>query len=107
MAVIVIKNLEEKTLEVHDFSKTLLQHVQENALDWMHACGGKGRCTTCKVIILQGIESLEPKTQAELKYEKQGLLTWNERLACQVKISGNVTIFVPGENKLPHLKYSD
>jgi 2Fe-2S ferredoxin len=106
MAVIVIKNLKEKTLEVQDFSKTLLQHVQQNALDWMHACGGKGRCTTCKVIVLQGTQSLEPKTLAELQYEKQGLLSENERLACQVKINGNVTILVPEECKLPHMKYS-
>jgi 2Fe-2S ferredoxin len=106
MAVIVIKNLEEKTLEVKDFSKTILCHVQENALDWMHACGGKGRCTTCKLIVLEGSENLEPKTSAELRYENQGLLVNNERLACQVKINGSVTIFVPEEGQLPHIKYS-
>src|SRR5688572_3711802 len=101
MAVIVIKNLEEKTLEVQDFSKTILHHVQENALDWMHACGGKGRCTTCKVVVLKGVENLEPKTEAELRYENQGLIMSNERLACQVKIIGDVTIKVPDEGKLP------
>jgi len=107
MAVIVIKNLTEKTLEVQDFSKTLLRHIQKNALDWMHACGGKGKCTTCKVIILQGEENLEPKTMAELKYESQGLLMGNERLACQVKITGDVRIEIPDEGKLPHVKYSN
>jgi 2Fe-2S ferredoxin len=107
MAVIVIKNLHEKTLQVHDFSKTLLRHVQENGLDWMFACGGKGRCTTCKSIIVQGKENLEPKTKAELLYENQGLLLENERLACQVRITGDVVIRVPEESKLPHLTYSD
>jgi 2Fe-2S ferredoxin len=107
MAVIVIKNLEEKTLEVQDFSKTLLQHVQGNGLDWMQACGGKGRCTTCKVIVVQGSENLEPKTQAELRYEGLGLLLKNERLSCQVKIKGNISILVPKEGQLPHIKYSD
>ena len=107
MAAIVIKNLDEKTLEIRDFSKTLLQHVQENALDWMFACGGKGRCTTCKAIIIKGEENLEPQTPAELLYEIQGLLLNNERLACQVRVTGDVTIRVPEENKLPHLTYSD
>lgn len=107
MAEIVIKNLEERTLKVTVFSKTLLQHVQENALDWMHACGGKGRCTTCKVIVLKGVDNLEPKTQAELSYESQGLLAGNERLACQVKIRGSITVKIPEECKLPHVKYSD
>ena len=106
MAVIVIKNLSEKALEVQDFSKTILQHIQANSIDWMFACGGKGRCTTCKVIVTDGIENLEPKTQPELKYENLGLLSGNERLACQVKIKGNVTILVPEEGKLPHIKYS-
>lgn len=106
MAVIVIKNLKESTLEVKDFSKTILQHVQGNGLDWMQACGGKGRCTTCKVIVLRGIENLEPKTQAELKYESQGLLLKNERLSCQAKIKGGITILIPEEGQLPHIKYS-
>ena len=107
MAVIVIKNLEEKTLEVQDFSKTILQHVQENAIDWMHACGGKGRCTTCKVVVVAGSGNLESKTRAELQYERQGLLRDQERLACQVRTRGDITICVPEENKLPHLRYSD
>ncbi len=107
MAVIVIKNLKEKTLEVQDFSKTILQHVQQNNLDWMQACGGKGRCTTCKVIVLQGVENLEPKTQPELQYESQGLLINNERLSCQAKIKGSITILVPEEGQLPHIKYSE
>jgi 2Fe-2S ferredoxin len=106
MAVIVIKNLSEKTLEVQDFSKTLLQHVQQNGLDWMHACGGKGRCTTCKTIIVEGAENLEAQTPAELKYKNSGLLADNERLSCQVKIKGNVSVLVPEEGKLPHMKYS-
>jgi 2Fe-2S ferredoxin len=107
MAVIVIKNLGEKTLEVQDFSKTILQHVQANAIDWMHACGGKGRCTTCKVVVVAGSGNLEPRTKAELLYKGQGLLLETERLACQVRITGDVVICVPAENKLPHLKYSD
>lgn len=106
MAVIVIKNLAEKTLDVQDFSKTLLQHVQENGLDWMQACGGKGRCTTCKVVVVLGYENLEPKTTAELNYEGRGLLHDNERLSCQAKVNGNITIIVPQEAQLPHIKYS-
>lgn len=107
MALIVIKNLEEKTLAVQDFSKTLLRHVQENGLDWMFACGGKGRCTTCKVVVVEGAGNLEPKTQAELNYESRGLLMNNERLSCQVRIKGDIIIEVPEESKLPHVKYSN
>ena len=107
MAVIVIKNLREKTLEVQDFSKTILGHAQENTLDWMFACGGKGRCTTCKVVVLQGAENIEPKTPAELRFENLGQLFKNERLACQAKITGDVVVLIPEEGKLPHVQYSD
>ena len=107
MAVIVIKNLEEKTIEVRDFSKSILQHVQGDGTDWMFACGGKGRCTTCKAVVVQGLENLEPKTAAESRYETLGLLGPSERLSCQARIRGSVTICVPEEYKLPHIKYSD
>ena len=106
MARIVIKNLGEKNIEVHDFSRTFLRHMHDHAIDWMHACGGKGRCTTCKVIVLNGNENLTPETAAELKYEEDGALGRHERLACQVKIKGNITVAVPEEYKLPHMKYS-
>lgn len=104
MARIVIRNL-EKSFEVSDFSKTILQHVQEFRLDWMHACGGKGNCTTCKAVVLQGENNFSPLTQAELRYKKLGLLLEDERLACQARISGDIRIEVPDEGKLPHLTY--
>lgn len=107
MTRIVIKNLGEKTIEVQDLTKTFLQHLHDHAIDWMHVCGGKGRCTTCKLAVLAGTENLEPKTETELKYESQGLLFANERLACQVIVRGDVSIQIPLEGKLPRVKYSD
>jgi len=77
----------------------------EARLDWMHACGGKGNCTTCKAVMLSGEENFSDLTKAELRYKKQGLLYEGERLACQAKISGDVTVAIPEEGKLPHLKY--
>jgi len=106
MTRIVIKNLGEKIIEVQDLTKTLLHHMHDHSIDWMHACGGKGRCTTCKVIILKGNENLSHQSAAEAKYEKEGSLGRHERLACQVKIKGEITVAIPEEYKLPHMKYS-
>ena len=50
MARIMIENLFKRTIMAADHSKSLLRHFQDNSIDWMHACGAKGRCTTCKVI---------------------------------------------------------
>lgn len=106
MARIVIANWAKKTLEVTDLSKSLLGHLQDNRLDWMHACGGKGRCTTCKAIIIEGSENLQPTTAAEQLYRSQFELADNERLCCQAKIRGDIVIAIPDENKLPHINYS-
>ena len=102
----MIENLFKKTLEVADLSKTLLEHFQDHRIDWMHACGGKGRCTTCKVIITQGQQNFVALTPAELRYRQQGALSDNERLSCQARIAGDVCIIVPEECQFPHIRYS-
>jgi ferredoxin len=55
---------------------------------------------------LNGNEYLAPLTEAEIRYTNQGELGANERLACQVKIHGDVAIEVPEDGKLPHMQYS-
>jgi ferredoxin, 2Fe-2S len=104
MARIVIRNL-GKSVEVKDFSKTILHHVQAAHIDWMHACGGNGRCTTCKARVLSGGQNLSSITAAERNYQQQGMLSHHERLICQAKLSGDVTLDVAEEGKLPHLTY--
>jgi 2Fe-2S ferredoxin len=105
MARIRITNWKDKTWEVTDLSKPLLRHIQDHGLDWMHACGGKGRCTTCKVIVQGGSENFPGITPAEQRYVTMGALKSSERLACQVRIKGDVVISVPAEYKLPHISY--
>ena len=107
MGRIMIENLFKKTLEVTDHSKTLLQHFQDHGIDWMHACGGKGRCTTCKVIVKDGELNFQPLTRSEKSYFREGALVAHERLACQAKVQGDVRLFVPKEYQLPHMQYSD
>ena len=107
MPRILIENLFKTVIYVTDESKTLLRHLHDQGIDWMHACGGKGRCTTCKAIVKEGNEHVAPLTQAELKYLRDGALGSGERLACQARIVGDVTIIAPPEYHLPHLRYSD
>lgn len=102
----MIENLFKRTLDA-EAGKTLLRNFQDNAIDWMHACGGKGRCTTCKVIVKIGAENLGPLTPAEERYFRGGALIEGERLACQAKVNGDATVVVPVEYHLPHMRYSD
>lgn len=105
MATIVIENWRSKAVPADDSSLSLLKHFQNNRLDWMHSCGGKGRCTTCKVIVLEGHEHFSEATPAENRYRALGALRTNERLSCQVRVLGDVKVAVPEEYKLPHIEY--
>jgi 2Fe-2S ferredoxin len=106
MAKIVIKNLSHLTIN-YKRPKSLLNILQENFVDWMHACGGKGRCTTCTANIISGFNHLEPRTDAEEIYFRKAKLGEKQRLACQTICTGDVEITVPNSYKLPHLSYTE
>lgn len=103
---IKIENLDNREITVEE-SRPLLQQLQSHYIDWLHACGGKGRCTTCKCIVIKGEESLVPPTRFEERYFELGELKAGERLACQAIVKGDIVIRVPEEGKLPHIVYSD
>ncbi len=106
---ITIKNLNNLTVQNNDNEKTVLSVLQENCVDWMHACGAKGRCTTCKMIVDEGIENLSLITEAEERFLSMGKLDIKkERLTCQTRLlKGEIKVVVPNHSKLPHMKYSN
>lgn len=107
MPKIIIQNLHNKEIFIENGNKNLLDVIHENYIDWMHACGGKGRCTTCKVQVLDGLANFSEESPAELKFRKMGRLEANERLSCQCQISGDIAVKVAPENKFNHIQYSD
>ncbi|MEM9855762.1 MAG: 2Fe-2S iron-sulfur cluster-binding protein [Bacteroidota bacterium] len=107
MIEIVIKNMFGLKVHTTQSGNTILKALQENYIDWMHACGMKGRCTTCKVNIISGSERLEEPTLSEKRFFQKGQLQEGERLTCQAKVTnGRVEIEVPDRCKLPHVDYS-
>lgn len=107
MPKIIIKNLGQKEVRFETNGETVLSVLQSNLQDWMHSCGGKGRCTTCSMIVESGKEHLNTHTEHEERFIKLGRLGKNTRLACQTVSSGDIEIRVPDIYKLPHLPYSD
>ncbi len=53
-------------------------------------CGGQGTCSTCRVEVVAGSESLSAREENEIAYD----LPAGQRLACQSKISGDVGVRV-------------
>lgn len=106
MPTIIIANLQSKTIHCEDKRERLLD-ILLSTTDWMHACGGKGRCTSCKAKIISGMENLTQRSKPEEQYRKMNKLQNDERLTCQVYLNGDVEIEVPRETQLPHLTYSE
>lgn len=107
MPTIHIKNLAGKTITYPNERLSMLHAFQEAGQDWMHACGGKGRCTTCGFNVIDGMEDLSEATRVELTFREEGRLGAHQRLGCQTRCKGEVVIEVPGSNQLPHLAYSE
>lgn len=105
MPLLTIENLPGAVVEI-PAGANLLAALQAAGHDWMHACGAKGRCTTCRLQVQAGLENLSPLTAAELRYRAAGRLLDNERLTCQAQLpAGNATGRVHAATQLPHLKY--
>ena len=108
MPRIVIQNLGNLTIDSELDDRKVIEIIHENGTDWMHACGKKGRCTTCKMIVVNGFENLSEETAPELNYRAQQRLKANERLSCQSQLlKGELTIRVAEINKFPHISYTE
>jgi len=56
-----------------------------------HACGGKAKCSTCRIWILTGAEACPPKESLERELTSRLGLTGDIRLACQLRPTGDIT----------------
>jgi 2Fe-2S ferredoxin len=82
MPLLTIAGLPGPPLDV-PAGRTVLAAIHAAGHAWWHACGARGRCTTCRVRVLAGAEFLTPLTAPELRYRAAGRLGEHERLACQ------------------------
>jgi 2Fe-2S ferredoxin len=108
MSQIVIQNLFNRIISSETDNRKVIEIIHENRIDWMHACGKKGRCTTCKIILITGEENLSPPTDRELVFLESGRLKPDQRLACQATLlKGKIKVKVAEINKFPTQEYSE
>jgi adenylate cyclase len=55
-------------------------------------CGGRGRCTTCRVRVLRGVESLPPIGHSERLALERLRVGPNVRLACQLRPRADIAV---------------
>ena len=79
----------EVAVEAAD-GQTLLDASIQSRIPHHHQCGALGRCTTCRVQILDGLSHVSARTHHEEKVASER--GWDEftRLACQARVHGNV-----------------
>ena len=72
---------------------TLLEMSRLRGIPHASLCGGRGRCTTCRVVIEEGMELLDPPSEAEARSLAAVGANAHTRLACQIKPVGPTTVF--------------
>ncbi|MDQ0255765.1 ferredoxin [Evansella vedderi] len=75
--------------EVEEGTKLVLA-LEDNGVDILHRCGGKAKCTTCRVKVIDG--DFGPLTEIEKEaFSKKGVEE-GYRLSCQVRVNEDVTV---------------
>ena len=68
--------------------ETLLQAALRVGIPHASFCGGTARCSTCRVVILEGLENCAPRNPEEQAIAEMLRLEPQVRLACQTVVTG-------------------
>ena len=71
---------------------TVLETLREHGIPHASVCGGRGRCTTCRIQVSRGLEGLPPPNELEAQALARIAATPGMRLACQIRPSADVAI---------------
>jgi adenylate cyclase len=71
---------------------SVLETLRENRIPHAAVCGGRGRCTTCRVLVTQGLEALPEPGPVEAKALARIGATPGMRLACQIHPTADIAI---------------
>ncbi|MGG0240562.1 2Fe-2S iron-sulfur cluster-binding protein [Bacillus rhizoplanae] len=77
------------TFEVEAGTKLVLA-LEDNGVNILHRCGGKAKCTTCRVEILDG-DFCEPNQVEKRAFAEKGVEDYL-RLSCQVYVNADMTV---------------
>ena len=71
---------------------TLLEISRANHIPHASTCGGRGRCTTCRVLINSNVEKLPPPNAIEESVLARIRAPVNVRLACQIHPTEDISV---------------
>lgn len=71
---------------------TLLEISRSWNIPHASVCGGRARCSTCRVRVLEGLDDLPPPSEVEQRVLDRVGASANVRLACQLIPSGDIAV---------------
>lgn len=74
-----------------ELGETILAADLRESIPHAHACGGKGKCTTCRIAIVEGLENCPPRNEVEASSAAKLRFAAQIRLACQTRPTGDLT----------------
>ena len=85
-----------------DSGEVLLERLLDEGVAVTHECGGKLACSTCQVVVREGMEHLSAMSEDEMDMlERASADAPGMRLACQaISAGGEIVLSVP-EGRLP------
>jgi class 3 adenylate cyclase/hemoglobin-like flavoprotein len=83
---------DERAVPIDDPHMTILDISIAHKIPHFRECGGHARCTTCRVRILDGMQHVSPRTPREAWVAQARNWDAFTRLACQTRVTGDVTI---------------
>lgn len=78
-------------IDVED-RQTLLNAALSAGIPHTHVCGGHARCSTCRVIVTEGLENVDPPNDEEKALATRLGLPREVRIACQATVRGPVRV---------------
>ena len=71
---------------------TVLETLRANGIPHASVCGGRARCTTCRVLVTKGLEQLPVPSGLEAKALARIGATSGMRLACQIRPTADIAV---------------
>ena len=77
--------------------RKLVLALEDNGVDILHRCGGKAKCTTCRVEVLAGDPGEIGAAERDRLAAETGLPE-NIRLSCQVRVQDDLKVRVVNQS---------
>ncbi len=71
---------------------TVLETLRQNGIAHASVCGGRARCTTCRILVTKGLDRLPAPSGLEAKALARIGATPGMRLACQIRPTADITV---------------